>query len=170
MYAVKENLGVLQKMNRIAAVVDSLGPTQSSFYLIKEFNNLAKDTNYAPICFYNNLSPPVVKPHFATMNISYYATYYGCTIANSVETANLVLKTQNSSRKFFYVWDLEWLRRPIQFTDVVSIMRDKRIELITRSQYHKDLIEKYANREVAGIVDNWNMQQLEEIVWTPAKS
>ena len=157
-------------MNRIAAVVDNLGPTQLSFYLIKEFNSLAKHTKYSPVCFYNSLSPPVVKPHFATMNISHYATYYGCTVATSVETANLILKTENSSDKFFYVWDLEWLRKPMQFTDVVSIMRDERIKLIARSENHKDLIEKYANREVSGIVDNWNMQQLEEILWTPVKS
>jgi hypothetical protein len=81
-----------------------------------------------------------------------------------------MLKTQNSSDKFFYVWDLEWLRNPLVFTDVVQIMRDENIQLIARSQYHKDLIEKYANREVLGIVDNWNMEQLEELVWTPAKS
>lgn len=157
-------------MNSIAAVVDSLGPTQSSFYLIKEFNKLTEDVQYAPVCFYNNLSPPVVKPHFSIMNISYYATYDGCTVASSVETANLILKTHNSSDKFFYVWDLEWIRRPVQFTDTVSVMRDKRIKLIARSQHHKDLIEKYANREVVGIVDNWNIKQLEEILWMPAKS
>ena len=80
------------------------------------------------------------------------------------------MKTENSSDKFFYIWDLEWLRKPMQFTDVVSIMRDERIKLIARSENHKDLIEKYANREVSGIVDNWNMQQLEEILWTPVKS
>lgn len=157
-------------MKRIAAVVDNLGPTQSSFYLIKEFNKLVKDVEYSPVCFYNNLAPPVLKPFFSVMNISYYANYYGVTVANSVETANLMLKTQNSSDKFFYVWDLEWLRNPLVFTDVVQIMRDENIQLIARSQYHKDLIEKYANREVLGVVDNWNMEQLEELVWTPAKS
>ena len=157
-------------MIRIAAILSNLGPSQNSFYLIKEFNKLVKDVKYAPVCFYNNLSPPVVKSFFSCMNISYYSTYYGYTIASSVETANLMLKTHNSSEKIFYVWDLEWLRKPIAFNDVVSIMRDERITLVARSEHHKDLIEKYANKEVAGIVDNWNMKQFEEILWTPAKS
>lgn len=157
-------------MIRIAAILDSLGPTQNAFYLIKEFNKLGSDVKYAPVCFYNNLSPPVVKPLFSCMNISYYATYYGYTIASTIETANLMLKTHNSSEKIFYVWDLEWLRNAIAFDNVVDIMRDERITLVARSEYHRDLIEKYANKKVAGIVDNWNMKQFEEILWTPAKS
>ena len=157
-------------MKKIAAVVDSLGPTQSSFYLIKEFNKLLDNIGYSPICFYNNLAPAVVKPFFTCTNVSFYAPHDGCTIADTVEMANLILKTQNSSNKFFYVWDLEWIRKPMDFAATSRVMRNKNINLLARSESHKQLIEKYANREVAGVVDNWNIEQLEEILWTPEKS
>ena len=152
-------------MKKIAAVVDSLGPTQSSFYLIKEFNKLLDNIGYSPICFYNNLAPAVVKPFFTCTNVSFYATHDGCTIADTVEMANLILKTQNSSNKFFYVWDLEWCRRNgREFEHNVQAFNKQDIKLIARSEDHAKAIKNYCNRDVVGIVENFNINKLMEII------
>ena len=153
-------------MRKIAAILDTLSASQSSFYLIKEFNKLQGDNQYSPVCFYNNLSATPVKTHFACMNISYYSHFDGVTITTSIDTANTAIKTNNNSKKFLYLWDMEWLRNPMDFNYVNSVLSNDDIAIISRSNSHSDLIKNYCNKEVAGVVQDWNMEQLEKIVWT----
>tara|TARA_B100000700_G_scaffold203608_1_gene223878 strand:+ start:5218 stop:5682 length:465 start_codon:yes stop_codon:yes gene_type:complete len=154
-------------MKKIAAILDTLAASQNSFYLIKEFNKLHKNYEYSPVCFYNNLSATPVKTFFACMNVSYYSYFDGVTIATSIETADTILKTKNrSEKKFLYLWDLEWIRGSMDFNYVNSVLSDPNLAIISRSNSHKQLIENYCNKEVSGIVQDWNMEQLEEIIWT----
>jgi hypothetical protein len=153
-------------MRKIAAILDTLSASQSSFYLIKEFNKLQGDNQYSPVCFYNNLSATPVKTHFACMNISYYSHFDGVTITTSIDTANTAIKTNNNSKKFLYLWDMEWLRNPMDFNYVNSVLSNDDIAIISRSNSHSDLIKNYCNKEVAGVVQDWDMEQLEKIVWT----
>ena len=153
-------------MRKIAAILDTLSASQSSFYLIKEFNKLQGDNQYSPVCFYNNLSATPVKTHFACMNISYYSHFDGVTITTNIDTANTAIKTNNNSKKFLYLWDMEWLRNPMDFNYVNSVLSNDDIAIISRSNSHSDLIKNYCNKEVAGVVQDWDMEQLEKIVWT----
>jgi hypothetical protein len=153
-------------MRKIAAMLDTLSASQNSFYLIKEFNKLQSDNQYSPVCFYNNLSATPVKTHFACMNISYYSHFDGVTITTSIDTANTAIKTNNNSKKFLYLWDMEWLRNPMDFNYVNSVLSNDDIAIISRSNSHSDLIKNYCNKEVAGVVQDWDMEQLEKIVWT----
>ena len=153
-------------MRKIAAMLDTLSASQNSFYLIKEFNKLQSDNQYSPVCFYNNLSATPVKTHFACMNISYYSHFDGVTITTSIDTANTAIKTNNNSKKFLYLWDMEWLRNPMDFNYVNSGLSNDDIAIISRSNSHSDLINNYCNKEVAGVVQDWDMEQLEKIVWT----
>lgn len=153
-------------MRKIAAMLDTLSASQNSFYLIKEFNKLQSDNQYSPVCFYNNLSATPVKTHFACMNISYYSHFDGVTITTSIDTANTAIKTNNNSKKFLYLWDMEWLRNPMDFNYVNSVLSDPELSIISRSNSHSDLIKNYCNKDAAGVVQDWNMSQLEDIVWT----
>ena len=107
----------------------------------------------------------VLPPFFSCMNISFFSNFKGDAIATSIETANLLLKTNNSCNRYLYLWDMEWLRNPLAFETMSEIMNDERIKLIARSDSHKDLIENFCNREVIGIVDDWNVDQLQELLY-----
>jgi len=78
----------------------------------------------------------------------------------------MMLKTKNNSKKFLYIWDLEWLRRPLNFDDIISVLSHPDINIIARSNSHKDIITNYCNKEVSGIVDDWSIDQMGEIIWT----
>jgi len=153
-------------MRKISAILDTLSASQNSFYLIKEFNKLQEDNQYSPVCFYSNLSATPIKTHFACMNISYYSRFDGVTIATSIDTANTAIKTNNNSKKFLYLWDVEWIRKPMDFNYVNSVLSNDDIAIISRSNSHSDLIKNYCNKEVAGVVQDWDMEQLEKIIWT----
>ncbi len=100
------------------------------------------------------------------MNISYYSRFDGVTIATSIDTANTAIKTNNNSKKFLYLWDVEWIRKPLDFNYVNSVLSNDDIAIISRSNSHSGLIKNYCNKEVAGVVQDWDMEQLEKIIWT----
>ena len=69
------------------------------------------------------------------------------------------------SKKFFYVWDLEWARQHgKEFDYIVKAYSNKEVNLIARSDDHAKAIKNYCNRDVCGIVPNFNMDQLMEII------
>ena len=159
-----EELGEKNIMYNIAAIVDSLGPSQSSFYLIKQFNDLIKSVDYSPVCFYNNITNPVVTPFFSCMNASGLSSFEGLAISTSIETAGLLLNTSSKVDRCMYVWDLEWLRTPLDFENSISIFRHPNLKIIARSQSHKDIIENYTNKKVSGIVEDWKVKDLVNII------
>ena len=92
------------------------------------------------------------------------SSYHGKVISTSLEETQTSLKASNNSDKFYYVWDLEWLHNPVNFGTVMDIMRDSRLKIIARSKSHADVIENFSNKEVIGIVEDWNTEQLLELV------
>ena len=58
------------------------------------------------------------------------------------------------------------MRQPMDFNYVNSVLSDPNLTIISRSNSHKQLIENYCNKEVAGVVQDWDMEQLEKIIWT----
>ena len=53
----------------------------------------------------------------------------------------------------------------MDFDDTCSVLRNPDINIITRSESHKKMVENYANTTVCGVVDDWDMAQLEELIW-----
>jgi hypothetical protein len=54
----------------------------------------------------------------------------------------------------------------MDFNYVNSVLSNDDIAIISRSNSHSDLIKNYCNKEVAGVVQDWDMEQLEKIIWT----
>lgn len=148
----------------LGAIVNNLGPSQMSFYMIKEFNKLATDLEMSASCYYNNLAAPVHDSLFACMNIYSLANFHGFAISTDLESTQILLNSNNNSKKYFYVWDLEWIRRTISFNVASSLFRDERISILARSNSHKDAIENMCNKSVRGIVNDWNLDQIKSII------
>jgi len=151
-------------MINIAAIVKDLGPSQQSFYLIKKFNELSRDPNFSCSAFVANLGVPVTKPLFSCSSVSFFSDYIGMAIATNLEEADILLKSNNNCKKYLYLWDLEWLVRPMNFTQVCNILRDDRLKIIARSKSHAGIINNFCNKEAIGIVEDWNNEQLLEIM------
>ena len=103
------------------------------------------------------------------MNIASLSTFKGAVIATSIETANLILKTASALDRYLYLWDLEWLRKPIDFESMVQIINNPQLKILTRSKDHQALLENYSNKTVHGIVDDWNINDLTGAIWTQTK-
>lgn len=149
---------------KISAVMDNIGPSQCSFYLIKEFNRLSASYLNSCSVFVNRITPPVIKPIFSCPIISYFMSYDGIAIATTLDEASSILGARNNSKKFLYLWDLEWLYSPKDYNKVYELLNNPQLKIIARSNSHAKLIENFCNRPVCGIVNNWNKDQLIEVV------
>jgi|TARA_R100001163_G_C5052650_1_gene189284 hypothetical protein len=151
-------------MNKIAAVVNDLGPSQKSFYLIKEFNRAAASKDFSMSVFYSRPSVPVTRPHFSCKNISFLSGYDGAVIATTLPEADMLLKSHTSADKYLYLWDIDWLTQPVNFSVACNILLDKRLKIIARSDSHATVINNFCNKQLDGILDNWNMEELIRIL------
>jgi hypothetical protein len=61
---------------------------------------------------------------------------------------------------YFYVWDLDWLENPVYFSAAMKIMRDDQVKILARSKSHAKCINNFCNKDVIGIIDNWNVEQI----------
>ncbi|NVM37052.1 MAG: hypothetical protein HWN81_15755, partial [Candidatus Lokiarchaeota archaeon] len=83
---------------KIAAVVNNLGPSQKSFYLIKEFNKASCTTDISCCAFVDVPGVFVTKPLFACYNIAFFADYDGAAIATTIKEAKSLLDSGSNSK------------------------------------------------------------------------
>ncbi len=151
-------------MINITAVLEDLGPSQKAFYFIKNFNELSRNPNFSCSAFLCNIGMPVTKPLFSCSSVSFFSDYFGIAISTSIAEAETLLKSNNNSKKYLYLWDLEWLTRPMNYSQACKILLDKRLKIITRSKSHAQIIENFCNKKPIGVVEDWNKEQLLDLL------
>lgn len=151
-------------MLNLHALINDLSISQKSFYLIKEFNRCIDNTDVSTGVFHIRGSVPPVEPLFGCKSVGFLNSYHGVLIATTLEEAEIALNTSNNSKKFLYLWDLDWLRKPVMFMPAMHILRDDRLKIIARSTSHAKVIENFCNKPVCGIVDNWKLENLTSII------
>jgi len=100
------------------------------------------------------------------MEISQAWGHKGPMIATSLSTAEKLISFP-SEQKFFYVWDLSWIRNSRELNDYEKYKRiytDSSLSLIARSESHKQAIENCFNRKVEHVVSDFNIQDILEIL------
>lgn len=97
------------------------------------------------------------------MNVFYLPHYSGPLFCSSFETLKIALSIHGKYDYYFYVWDLEWLRLGGNF-ESYSDIRNPNVKLVARSKSHAEVIENFSNRKVSYIVDDWNINQIKEII------
>jgi len=147
-------------------LLENTGASQISYFVISELNRLTeKNPNIDAVVFYENQHKNCISCNFATMQISEAWGANGPVIATSFSTAHKLLAFP-SERKVFYVWDLEWIRGggAKQYEGYRQVYCDKSLELVARSEYHKNVIENVFNREVKHVVSDFQLDKMLEIL------
>lgn len=147
-------------MINITAVLEDLGPSQKAFYFIKNFNELSRNQNFSCSAFLCNIGVPVTKPLFSCSSVSFFSDYFGIAMSTTIAEADMLLKSHNNSKKYLYLWDIEWLTRSMNYSQVCNILLDKRLKIIARSKSHAQIIENFCNKKPIGIVEDWDKEQL----------
>ena len=87
-------------MIKVSTLINDLGPSQKSFYLIKAFNELSRNPNFSCTAFVVKISPTFTKPLFSCSSVSFFSNYNGACFATTLEEADILLKSNNNSRKY----------------------------------------------------------------------
>ena len=148
----------------ISAVVKDLAASQSSFYMIKEFNKFLNNPDISAGAFYQRASIPVTPPCFGVKICAHLSSYKGVLIPTTLELANMCLNFKINTDIYLYLWDMEWLDTPLHFGPAMEILRNKNINILARSESHADCIESFCNKRPIGIVDNWDIDTILNIV------
>ena len=138
----------------IAAIVKNLGPSQCNFFLTKEFNKLSEKSENSCTVFVNDPTVPVLDPSFSCPVVAFLPHFKGACISTDIYSI---------TNKFFYVWDMEWIIKRMDYNSTVELMRNESLKIIARSKSHAEVISNFCNKQVCGVVDNWESSKLLEL-------
>jgi hypothetical protein len=153
-------------MHNLGFLVRTLGASQEAFQLVKNANHAITEDNNI-IVFSETPNMPCIQPNFCNMQLAEAWGYKHPLIATRLVLAKKLLSFPGTQEKYFYIWDLEWLRYPSQiknYNAFAGIYRNPKLKLIARSKSHKDIIEDCWNVLVTGIVEDYNINQFIEII------
>ena len=154
----------MKNLKNFSILVENSGASQLSFFVIEGLNKLTETRpEIDAILFYENQHKNCIPANFATMQMSEAWGQSGPIIATSASTAKK-LTSFPSKEKFFYVWDLDWVRNLQRYEKLSEIYTDKSLTLIARSYSHKKAIENAFNREVSHIVSDFNINEILSIL------
>jgi hypothetical protein len=155
----------MPKVKKVGVVVDDLSASQLSYHIIKNINKQVEESDTDFIAFFQNSTANMLPMHFSSMCINEIWSFDGVAIATSVSTVLAISKTFSPKQKYFYVWDLEWCRtKGREFEYIIQAFNKDDIKLIARSKDYAKAIKNYCNRDVVGVMDNFNIKQLMDII------
>jgi len=147
-------------VKRVAFAVPTLGSSQFAYSLIRQANLQVATRSADVAVFFESAVRPCIQPAFACMQLAEGWNYDGVVVATSLQTARAVLNFPHPKSRYFYVWDLEWLRYPCVYRDVQAIYGSPQLRLIARSQDHAELIEDVWNTRVHGIAADFKVWEV----------
>ena len=146
-------------MKRIGVMVPQLNHSQMTFSIIHGIKR-AGDSDIIVFC--ENQYIPIYHYEFATMPMIHAYNYNGPLIATSLSTAKKLIDFPTVGNKYFYIWDLEWVdcTTDKRYKILADIYQNTSFSLITRSESHKNLIEKLWNVKIDHVVKDFNFEDL----------
>lgn len=155
-------------MRQVGFLVPHVGAGQLGYSLITQLNKVSENLykyNLDPIVYYETMHMQLLPHAFATMQIVECWDQTHPVIATSLSTAEKMITFPNPQRKLFYVWDVEWLRRPHNhYFRTRNIVTNEAVEIVARGSHHATLIENCFNRKVTNIVDDFEIESFMEIL------
>ncbi len=146
-------------------LVDRLDSSQMGFNIVNSINHISDNmTNVDIIVFTREPSTPPITPLFAVMPETEVWGFNAPIISTSLETASILINVTGPTKKYFYVWDLEWMRlENFMHKDLSEIYNNEGIELISRSKRHS-LITGKCWRHSSHTMSDFNHKDLMRII------
>ena len=141
-------------------IVDSLGMSQLSYELTSSLNKLITlDEYWDIIVFYRNYDKYMISPLFGMMQETEAWGFDAPIISTDLTTTKILLNALRPTKKFFYIWNLEWKNGLYDIEELYNVYCHKDINLIARNQSHFDLIKECWKEPVA-IIEDFNHEQI----------
>lgn len=136
-------------------LVDNLGPSQFNYYLINSINRYNGREDI--VLFYNELASPMITPNCARMQLHEAWDFPGTLICNAFHLSQKALRFPAPIKKYFYVWDFEWLRTPFlsyPFGLLNGVYGNSELSLIARTNTHAIELERLWGHPAEKVMEN----------------
>ncbi len=148
-------------MKQLAILVDNLGYSQKSK---KICDALAKISNeYNPVVFVAEYSPLPVPTTFPIMELVKAYDYEATFISTDFYTTQIMNNCLRPIKKYFYVWDLEYLYSGFNFSILNQMYNNPTVDLIARNKYRFDIL-KNTWKQPKFIMEEFDHKILEELL------
>ena len=143
----------------LGIVVRALGTNQLGYNIIKQVNAMMGGGAIYVTVFYDEHDRIPNIPYFPMMQTMHLWGFNGDIITTDVESTYTTLRIPTIKRRFFYVWNLEWVYNRDYFTYYSKVYNNDDVELIARSQSHFDILEQCWKKPI-GIIDDFNYREI----------
>ena len=152
-------------MIKAGILLKKIDNSQLGYYVTKAVNKIAENViNTDIIVFAREHVVPPIMPLFSTMPEADIWGYDAPVIATDLETAMVLIDSCGPTKKYFYVWDLEWLRLgQFNHKQLSDIYNNEDIELIARTNRHYMII-KECWKEPSFVMPDFNPKTLMEVI------
>jgi len=140
---------------KIGFLVKDVSSSELAYNILRKGSDADIDT----FIFFEQIARPCISSLVPCSHVSEAFIFDGPLVATCLQTANKLIQMYSSTRKYFFLNDLEWMRIPFQmkqFEQIEPVYRNKELSLICRSQSHKKLTELTWNRKVSMVVERYN--------------
>ncbi len=153
-------------MIKFGIMVNNIGASQMSYYIVRNINRIYDTRDDLDVIVYYQVIHKQTLPHrFATMQVTECWNQHTPIIATSLSTAHKLLEFPGPTQKLYYIWDIEWLRPDNSNYELHRhAIVNPELTLIARSREHADIIENCFNRKIEHIVDDFNIEQILEVL------
>jgi hypothetical protein len=150
------------KISQVNIIVPHIYDNQLGYCISKYCNELAH-LDIDCVVFTEEIRPFTITPKFAVMNIAEMYDQPGLTIATTPQTTQKLLHCWGANQKIFYSWDLYWLRGQRRLYQPMLNLYTSNIDIVARSESHKDAIENCFNIKVKTVIDDFNIAKFIEL-------
>lgn len=149
---------------RIGLAIESLGISHLAMVLTKELNEIGNLDKYVDaIVFYHRYDKLLKPPLFAMLQEEEMWGYDAPVVATNLNSAKTLLFCPKPTKKFFYVWDLEWMYGLYNVDEMAKIYCNPDLHLIARSESHADIIGQCWKPPI-DILEDFNNEELIRII------
>jgi hypothetical protein len=145
-------------------LVNHVGASQMMFYLIEQANEINKQGSLHASLFYSDLHRPCRQLELPTFLMIEAWAQPGVSISTSIPTTLSLLRFPGPNVRMFYVWDMSWMDNPKRYGVMTSLFRHPSLHIIARCNHHAQIISNNFNIEVKHIVENFQHQNLSEVI------
>lgn len=148
-------------MKTLGILIDKAGYSQKFKHIAEELNKL--DSSINAVVFYNESAPIPLQTKFTMMHSLHALNFDGVLMSTDIYTSSIMLNSLRPSKRFFYVWDLEYMYRPFSFGELQSVYNNKKIELIARNEYRARLLAR-TWKAPHSIMEEFNYERLQKLL------
>lgn len=147
-------------MKNLGILIDRTHQNQKFRLLADSLNKLPSDINTT--VFSAEPGPVPVDTTFPIMNLVYAYGFNGVLISTDIYTTLVMNNCLRATKKYFYVWDIEYLYHHFGFVDLQKTYNNPNIELIARNKFRQNVISK-TWKKPSLIIEDFNYANLEQL-------